>query len=182
MMDAPPADGSPNRRTFLKGAGALALGAGALAVPAGVGLAVFLDPLRHDSGPAGFVRVTSLAALPADGVPRRFSILADRKNAWTRVSAAPLGAVYLRRTAETAIEAFNVVCPHAGCLVGYAPDRDSFLCPCHNSTFALDGQVNDPRSPSPRGLDALEVEVRDETEVWVRFQNFRTGRKDKVPV
>jgi menaquinol-cytochrome c reductase iron-sulfur subunit len=42
--------------------------------------------------------------------------------------------------------------------------------------------VQDPKSPSPRGLDDLVVEIRNGTEVWVKFQNFRAGTHDKIPV
>lgn len=169
------------RRDFLQGAAAVLLGGSALLAPAGAGLAVFLHPLHARRDAAGWSRVTRLAALPADGVPRRFTVVADRVNAWNKSPAVPVGAVYLRRTGEATVRAFNVVCPHAGCLVDYAPARGGFLCPCHNSTFAVDGRVNDPASPSPRGLDELEVEIRNDGEVWVRFQNFRTGVRDKIP-
>ncbi|MCP5518906.1 MAG: Rieske 2Fe-2S domain-containing protein [Verrucomicrobiales bacterium] len=180
-MSDNPRSVNPDRRGFLKGAGALVVGAGALGVPVGTGLAVFLEPRSGSETGGAFIKVASTNALPADGVPRKFSVLADRVNAWNRQPAAPVGAVYLRRTDETTIEAFNVVCPHAGCLVEYAPDRDSYLCPCHESTFALDGTINDPQSPAPRGLDALEVNLRNGTEIWVRFRNFRTGKSEQIP-
>jgi len=151
-------------------------------VPPGIGLRTFLRPIRHRASPEGrLVRVTSLDALPADGVPRRFAVVADQVNVWNRMSAVPIGAVFLRRTSESDVRAFNVICPHAGCVVEYAPPQRSYLCPCHNSTFALDGSVNDPRSPSPRGLDELTVEVRDRGEVWVEYQNFRPGIKQRLP-
>lgn len=169
------------RRVFLRGAAATVLGGAALATPVGAGLFVFLDPLRAPRGAGNWSRVTRLSALPADGVPRRFTLRAERVNAWTRHPATPLGAVYLRRTGEQTVQALHATCPHAGCLVDYAPARNGFLCPCHNSTFAVDGAVNDPASPSPRGLDALEVEIRHGEEVWVRFQNFRAGVREKVP-
>ncbi len=171
----------PGRRRFL-GATALILGGTVLAIPTGVGLRVFLNPLRAGSPAAGWTRITSLSALPEDGAPRRFAVIAERVNAWNRLPAVPVGAVYLRRIGPAAVQAFNVLCPHAGCVVEYAPARGGFLCPCHNSTFAPDGRVNDPASPSPRGLDELEVEIRNDTEVWVRFQNFRAGVREKVPV
>jgi Rieske Fe-S protein len=60
-------------------------------------------------------------------------------------------------------------------------DTNSYLCPCHNSTFALDGKINDPDSPAPRGLDELAVEVRKNGEVWVKFQNYRAGVSEKIP-
>ncbi len=92
-----------------------------------------------------------------------------------------MGAIYLRRTGENEVKAFNVVCPHAGCFVDYRGDMNSFFCPCHNSAFGLNGELADKRSPSPRGLDSLEAEVRG-NEVWVKFQNFQTGHATKIPV
>jgi Rieske Fe-S protein len=85
------------------------------------------------------------------------------------------------RTSDTAVEALNVVCPHAGCFVDFHADKKGFYCPCHNSLFHMDGKIGDPKSPSPRGLDTLSVEVRD-NEVWVEFQNFRTGTAHKIPM
>ena len=92
-----------------------------------------------------------------------------------------MGAVYLRRTGSD-VSALNVVCPHAGCFVGLTDDRSRFGCPCHKSSFDLNGAVNDPSSPSPRDMDVLAVEVRNGDEVWVRFQNFLPGRHDKTAV
>lgn len=182
MPPTAPADPDPPRRDFLKNLGALTLGSLAALAPPAVGLQAFLRPLgARASGSGQLVRVTSLDALPADGVPRRFAVVADQVNAWNRTPAVPVGAVYLCRTGEAAVKAFNVVCPHAGCIVDYTAAQRSFLCPCHNSTFALDGSVNDPKSPSPRGLDELGVEIRNEREVWVRFQNFRPGAHERIP-
>jgi len=172
------------RRNFLEGIAALILGAVATVTPLAAGLRVFLQPLRRRAGAngVGFVKVTFLNALPADGAPRRFLVVADRTDAWNKFTSVPVGAVYLRRTGETRVQAFNAICPHAGCYVDYSAERNAFGCPCHNSTFALDGRVADPRSPSPRGLDELVVEIRAGTEVWVQFQDFRTGTAARVPV
>jgi menaquinol-cytochrome c reductase iron-sulfur subunit len=65
--------------------------------------------------------------------------------------------------------------------VDYSPDKGNYLCPCHVSSFTIEGKIDSPSSPSPRGLDELEVQVRN-SEVWVAFQNFQAGRPDKVPV
>ncbi|HVY70044.1 MAG TPA: Rieske (2Fe-2S) protein, partial [Verrucomicrobiae bacterium] len=105
-----------------------------------------------------------------------------RQDAWNKFTNVPVGAVYLRRVGEKTVEAFNVVCPHAGCFVDFMPERKSYLCPCHNSTFGLDGKIQDAKSPSPRGLDSLEVELRDGGEIWVRFQNYQAGHHEKIPV
>ncbi len=169
-----------DRRGFLKKAAGAIIGALAGLVPAAAGLMVLLDPLRRKSAASAAIRVTTLEALPKDGVPRKFPVLATREDAWNKFPNVPIGAVYLRRTSDDKLEAFNVVCPHAGCFVDFLPDKGSFLCPCHNSTFAVDGKVN-AGSPSPRGLDTLPVEVREE-QIWVVFQNFKAGEKEKMPV
>jgi menaquinol-cytochrome c reductase iron-sulfur subunit len=183
-MDNPKCEtcGEPNRRGFFKRVMATILGAIVTIFPFAAGLALWLDPARRKSNAAGeFVCIATLTAVPEDGVPRKFPVLASRVDAWNKSPETAVGAVYLRRTPGEKPRAFNVVCPHAGCFVDYLAARDTYLCPCHNSTFALDGKINDPKSPSPRGLDELEVEIRNKSEVWVKFQNFRAGVAEKIP-
>lgn len=171
-----------DRRGFLKKLACHVLGGIITLVPMAAGLAVWFDPARRKSQTGGqLVRVATLNALPDDGVPRKFAVLASRVDAWNKSPETAVGAVYLRREKGGQPRAFNVVCPHAGCFVDYMDARNCFLCPCHNSTFALDGKINDPKSPSPRGLDELAVEVKNDGEVWVKFQNFRAGITDKIP-
>ncbi len=169
-----------DRRGFFKKAAAVVIGGIAGLVPALAGLMVWLDPLRRKAAAGSAVKVTTLDALPADGIPRKFPVLADRTDAWNKYLHVPVGAVYLRRTTGDKVEALNVVCPHAGCFVDFRGDSGQFHCPCHNSTFALDGGIANPSSPAPRGLDSLQAEVRN-GEVWVAFQNFKAGQKEKVP-
>jgi len=181
-MDQPVASPPPDRRNFLAKAGAIVIG-GVLALVAPLsGLLVFLDPLRRRTSNEGAVFVASLAALPESGEPRKFPVLATRVDAWNRSPNVPIGAVYLQRLPGDQVRALNVVCPHAGCFVDFRARQNGFHCPCHNSSFGLDGAVLDPKSPSPRPLDELVVEVRDGSEVWVRFQNFRPGVHAKIPV
>jgi menaquinol-cytochrome c reductase iron-sulfur subunit len=169
------------RRSFFKEAAALLLGGIVTTVPFVAGLLTFLDPLRRRSGGGGFVRVTSLSALSDDGTPRRFSVVADREDAWNRFPQVPIGAVYLRRVGAQ-VQALNVSCPHAGCAVDYKPGERSYGCPCHDSSFKLDGTLANPRSPSPRAMDSLEVEVRNDAEIWVKFVNFEAGKAKKIPL
>jgi Rieske Fe-S protein len=182
MSESRPSLSAGPRRGFLKESLAIALGGLAWLVPVGSGLAVFLDPIWRKSGASNAIRVASLSALPADGVPRKFPVIANRVDAWNKYPDVPIGAVYLRRSGEKEITALNVACPHAGCFVDYSPGKNCFICPCHNSSFGVDGKIGDARSPSPRPLDTLEVEIRDGTEIWVRFQNFRAGEAAKTPV
>lgn len=180
MTETPP---DAERRQFLKCALCVAAGGAATVPPLVAGVAVALDPLKRDAAAgATAVRVTTLDALPADGVPRRFPVIAGRRDAWTGLPAAPIGAVYLRRTDEREVTAFNVVCPHAGCFVDWQGEAKRFFCPCHNSSFTVEGAIGEAASPSPRPMDTMEVEVREGGEVWVKFQNFRRGVREKIPV
>jgi menaquinol-cytochrome c reductase iron-sulfur subunit len=170
------------RRDFLTKAGAMVIGAVTVLVPFVSGLLVLLNPLRRKAAAADLVRVASLKALPDNGEPRKFPVLATKIDAWNRTPDVPVGAVYLRRISDREVKAFNVVCPHAGCFVDFKPAQDHYHCPCHNSSFTLEGKILDPTSPSPRGLDELGVEIRNGDEIWVKFQNYRAGVKEQVPV
>jgi menaquinol-cytochrome c reductase iron-sulfur subunit len=181
-MDTSAESPQPDRRAFLSKASAVVIGGSLVVAPVVAGLCVFLDPLRRKSESGASVLVANLNSLPEDGEPRKFSVLATRVDAWNRTPNVPIGAVYLQRLKDNKVRALNVVCPHAGCFVDYRSANNNYFCPCHNSSFALDGKVLDPKSPSPRGLDELPVEIRNGTEVWVTFQNFRAGVHEKIPV
>ena len=171
-----------SRRRFLPKLAALVLGAVCTIAPLAAGVRVWLDPvLRRRKGERSFLRVASLDSLPADGAPRLFRIVTDHRDAWTTHRQVPIGAVYLVRDANDPerITAFNTVCPHLGCFVDAQPDR-GFLCPCHNSRFAPDGSRGSP-CVAARGLDELETTVED-GQVLVHFQNFLTGKAEKIPV
>jgi len=91
-----------------------------------------------------------------------------------------VGAVYVRRDEKKDIVAFNVTCPHLGCAVDYMPGRKQYLCPCHDSAFDIAGTRTN-QTP-PRDLDTLEVDTSKLKigEVWVKYQDFRTGEEHKV--
>ena len=153
----------------------------ALLVPAAAGIAAFLNPLRQKSQSGQFMRLASLDMLPDDGTPRKVPVIADRVDAWNTYPAEPIGAVYLRRTGKEVV-ALQVICPHAGCSVGFVASADGgkFFCPCHIANFDLAGKRTDAVSPSPRDMDSLDVEIRNENEVWVKFQTFGLGTANKV--
>jgi Rieske Fe-S protein len=178
----------PPRRNFLKKFVAVVVGGVVMAVPAAAALLVFLDPMRRKRGGAAeFIPVAPLDALPPDGAPQRFQVIADRADAWTKYRNVPLGAVYVKRTGDGrspgSVVAFNALCPHAGCFVDVARDGKSFVCPCHNSSFNPDGSLR-PGAVSPRRLDELEVDpaALQQGTVSVRFQNFAAGTHMKEPV
>jgi len=182
MNQVPSATSSTPRRDFFKKVLSSVIGTLLGLLPLGAGLTVLFDPLRRKSAASDAVRITSLDAIPADGVPLKFPVLATRVDAWNKFTQVPIGAVYLRRTPDNQLQAFNVVCPHAGCFVDFLPERGKFLCPCHNSTFTVAGKIDDPASPAARGMDSLDVELREGKEVWVKFRNFEAGHAEKIPV
>jgi len=163
------------RRGFLTEALAVVCGGLATLTPLGAGVWAFLDPLRRRGGGARLIPVTELEAIPDDGLPRRFAVIADRKDAWTGYAAEPIGAVWLRREqGSEAVQALSATCPHAGCSVDMAPGGHCFRCPCHNSEFTFDGGIVSP-SPSPRAMDKLECEVGADGTVAVAWRKFRAG-------
>jgi menaquinol-cytochrome c reductase iron-sulfur subunit len=159
------------RRGFLARAGTAALGLLLVAAPLAAGLWTFLDPLRRKGRAGRLVRVAPLDAVPTDGTPRRFTLVDDLSDAWTRYPRQPLGAVYLlRNSEEDPPTALSETCPHAGCSVGYDAADQLFQCPCHQSAFTKTGE-RIPPSPSPRDLYSLEVDPEKLAagEVWVRL-------------
>jgi Rieske Fe-S protein len=113
-------------------------------------------------------------------VPRQFAVIAERADAWTGFASEPIGAVYLRRgKGSDTVEALSATCPHAGCFVEMEPTGRCFRCPCHNSTFTLEGGIVAP-SPSPRPMDGLECRVAKNGSVEVKWERFRAGVAEKI--
>lgn len=184
-----PTDAAP-RRSFLTAFFASAIGLVVGIFPLAAGGLVFLDPILKrkpakpragDEGGHGsdkpFLRVASLDSVPADGTPVQVPVISDLVDAWNVELNQPVGAVYLVRDGQN-VTCYNAICPHAGCFVGYAVDRKCFQCPCHTSSFQLDGSRILP-SPSPRDMDKLPIDpekLKDKGEVWVQFMNFYPGK------
>ena len=173
-----------SRRGFYAAA-ANVLGAVAALAVAVPGVAYLLDPLGKKAGEGGFRRLpTTLDALPV-GVPRQFPIVDKADDAWVNYPPEPVGSVWLVRQPEGAPEpvvAFSAECPHLGCAVNLGPEGDRFVCPCHTSAFALDGERLNAIPPRP--LDRLEVQVPDDpdTPLLVNYQRFQTQSEEKKPL
>ncbi|RUL88951.1 QcrA and Rieske domain-containing protein [Tautonia sociabilis] len=155
-----------------------------LAVP---GAAYLLSPLRkRREDTTDFRRLARLGDLEI-GRPRSFSIVDEQRDAWVTYPATPIGTVWLVRQpegAEQPVLALSAECPHLACKIKLAGDGNGFVCPCHASNFTLDGSR--VKAISPRGMDTLEVAPIDpndpNAEVRVKFQRFRTGTEEKIPL
>src|SRR5207249_1756154 len=53
--------------------------------------------------------------------------------------------------------AYSAYCPHAGCEVAWVDGQDSVVCPCHLSTFSVDGAVTHP--PAVADLDTYSAKL-----------------------
>jgi Rieske Fe-S protein len=188
---------SPERRSFFSSFAALVTGGLVGIFPFVAGLGVLLDPLRKKSRDNGgeaqgsggsFIPVCPLDKLPEVGVPRRFSVVADVVDAWSRILDQPIGAVYLVRghfadDRGPQLTAFTTTCPHLGCSVEFSGTSNQFECPCHKSGFGTDGKQI--FGPSRRGLDTLETKIAPhagQDYIWVAYQRFRTGIPEKEPI
>jgi Rieske Fe-S protein len=179
------------RRHFLQAALAVVIGGVVTLVPLAAGLMVYVDPLRRrqkvGKAQGGFIPVTPLSGLPADDKPRKFEVITDKVDAWTKTPNVAVGAVFLKRVKQNdkdVVTAWNVVCPHAGCFIDVTGDGKRFRCPCHNSSFHPDGKIVTGQCVSPRDMDLLEVDEAGlaQGEVRVKFENFSPGTSDKKPV
>lgn len=61
--------------------------------------------------------------------------------------------------------AFDAVCPHAGCTVGYASGAGLLVCPCHGSEFnPATGAVE--AGPAPTGLRPISVALGGDGQLY----------------
>lgn len=150
-------------------------------------LILLADPLRRrkqrqgggGSGPR--VPVAQLDEIPdldAGAPPLRAPVVATGlRDAWNRFDTTQLGSVFLGKRSGS-LHCLSATCPHAGCGIDYDEQKKHFICPCHNSTFAIDGSRTG--GPSPRDMDRLEVAIEGDT-IFCRFQRFRLALEKKVP-
>src|SRR5437588_12231104 len=87
----PVSESAEPRRGFMRRALTVVIGGIVSLFPLAAGLAVFFDPLRpRTTGKAPEIRVASLDALPADGVPRQLpAIVEHRVDAWVGFNNVP---------------------------------------------------------------------------------------------
>jgi Rieske Fe-S protein len=180
----PPSVSPAQRRNFLREFAAITVGAVATLIPGIAAMAFFLNPLlkKKASSETGddFVMVGTTRSLTSGGDPQLFQVIGIKKDAWTTYPATSLGAVYVRQQADGKLLCLNARCTHLGCTVKFRPELHEYLCPCHASSFDLAGER--ANQIPPRNMDELQAEIRNGDQIWVKFQNFRGGRHEKVPV
>ncbi len=192
-LSASPDTNAQTRRNFCLSALGMGMGAAALATPIYAGARMALYPLSQEGLAGKEYPLSSIDAL--DETPRQFVVTDDVTDAWNTSPNQTIGVVYLRKKQNEdgtfGVEAFQSICPHAGCRVKVGPTNNPktgeeevlFYCPCHGDVFFLDGErVMPENSKSARSLDSLETRVDEAGRVFVKFQNFQLGTSEKKPV
>jgi Rieske Fe-S protein len=86
----------------------------------------------------------------------------------TSLDKVPPGSAFRTRQGESSIivlniggeiRAFDAVCTHEGCPLGWNPAQRLIRCPCHGGAYDTTGRVVDGPPPAP--LHRLEAEVGD---------------------
>lgn len=161
------------------------------AIGGGVGLAAAAPVLRLLADPLGKTTVTSprepfdlgpAEQFALDAPPKRVELVAPLlKDGWMAARGVLIGAAFVRRTGPSPsdLDARSAICPHLGCAVSYDPSQKNYLCPCHDSRFAISGDKL--TGPSERGLDDLPLELGRDGRVRLTWIRYRTGSTKKEP-
>jgi len=128
-----------------------ALITGAISLPAAIYLLV---PSKSKKTAGTWVEAGDITHLQPN-VPEEFVFRQTRLDGW-KVSSEKSTAWVIRQ-GNSKVIAFAPQCTHLGCAYSYDQQNKEFLCPCHTSTFSLDGKVL--TGPAPRALDRYEVKI-----------------------
>jgi nitrite reductase/ring-hydroxylating ferredoxin subunit len=129
------------------------------------------EPTFWDAGPLADLPMDQWHLLPLE---------MHRQDGWKKTTVKQ--AVWVRREGGEgqAIRIMSPICPHLGCPVNWHPDRKEFMCPCHGGIFDANGKR--VSGPPPRDMDALVDFKVLEGHLWIRWQDFKIGVGDRVPV
>ncbi len=99
------------------------------------------------------------------------------------VTAIPQGGFFLSRLEDGGFLALSRTCTHLGCSVTWNEAEGKFVCPCHGSSFNLQGEVL--TSPAPRPLDCYPVRIENgivkvEVSVAVRREHFEPDQATRI--
>ena len=106
------------------------------------------------------------AAEPAPTPGTAAAPAAAQVQAIARTADIPVGSgvivddVVITQPAEGKFNGFSAICTHAGCTVAEVVGA-SINCPCHGSSFNLDGTV--AKGPANRPLDAKDIVVQGDS-------------------
>jgi menaquinol-cytochrome c reductase iron-sulfur subunit len=103
----------------------------------------------------------------AEGKLVKKSVIVSQDAGWGKFQTQR--SVWIVRKGDD-VKVFSGVCPHLGCSVNARAEK--FICACHNSEWDIEGHA--VGGPTPRGLDTLELRVK-ENKIEIKYQNFKQG-------
>ena len=149
MSIEPTAD--PTRRRFLHflTTGILSIIGGILGVIGGGAVLSSTGGRQED-----WLAASALHDLP-DNEPTAVTLSVLRQDGYRE--ALERRTIFLVKTGESEVAAFDATCTHLGCLVGWDAQAQVFKCPCHGGIFDRDGAVVE--GPPPEGLMKITTRV-----------------------
>ena len=122
----------------------------AIALPA----AVYLMAVPKSKKETGWTDVGDIASLPMR-TPQEVVFRRNRVDGWRVVSEK--NTAWVIRKNDKDLVALAPQCTHLGCAYHYETESEQFVCPCHTSSFSLEGEVL--TGPAPRPLDRYDIRV-----------------------
>jgi Rieske Fe-S protein len=119
------------------------------------------------AGAVGAGMIVSGCATAGTGDTRSASVGAPAGTTLGPASAVPVGGatifeaqgVVVTQPIAGSFAAISAACPHQGCAVARVQDA-SIICPCHGSTFGLDGSLM--KGPAAEGLASRGITVAND--------------------
>ena len=156
-MDTPATDAA--RRRFISSITSGILGAigGILGIIGGG--AVLSSTVRRQED---WLAASALLDLP-DNEPTAVTLSTTRLDGYRETIQRK--TIFLVKTGESEVAAFDATCTHLGCLVAWDSQAQAFKCPCHGGVFDRSGAVVE--GPPPESLVRIATRV-DGNRVMVR--------------
>jgi menaquinol-cytochrome c reductase iron-sulfur subunit len=143
---------STTRRSFYSAAIAGLGGLMTLALAAPAAAYLFFRPRSQKQ--SDFVPTADLAQLTV-GKPEEVVFRRTRVDGWRVLNEK--STAWVVRQDDQNVVAFTPQCTHLGCAYHWDEAAHNFLCPCHTSTFSIDGKVLS--GPAPRPLDRYVTKI-----------------------
>jgi menaquinol-cytochrome c reductase iron-sulfur subunit len=140
--------GSISRRDFVK----LTTAAVGTLIGAAIGLpaiAYLIDPALRTVKSDAWIPLGKVDTFEINK-PSAVSFTRSQTNGWEKTVTSY--GLYVIKKSDTNFLVLSSKCTHLGCTVNWKPDRNEFVCPCHDAQFSIDGKVLG--GPPPRPLDS----------------------------
>lgn len=164
-MNNPTNAASHTRRSFyevcIQGLGTLI--AAGLAIPAI--LYLFVSPKTKKK--SDWVQTADLAQLPV-GRPEEVVYHRTRVDGWRVMNEKT--TAWVVKLDNQHVVAYAPMCTHLACAYHWDEQQKIFVCPCHGSTFSMDGKVLG--GPAPRPLDRYAIRI-DNDKLFIGSQIIR---------